>query len=95
MRMRKELKWYYERDEEVILVGTYRWYNKGFMFFTELTNLNTEDITKDLHVKENETIIRCNLKYGKPYILRGYVVKYTRIDKTEDYRLDDVIIEEI
>ena len=93
--MRKELEWYYERNEEVKLVGTYQRHDKGFPLFTGLTNLITEEDIDHLHVKPSQTIINVRLKNGRPYILRGYVVKYKREDKTEDFALIDVIIEEV
>ena len=91
--MRKELEWYYERDEEVKLVGTYQRHDKGFPLFTGLTNLITEEDIDHLHVKPSQTIINIRLKNGKPYILRGYVVKYKRADGSEDLKITNAIVD--
>ena len=93
--MREELLWYVSRKEEVTLVGTFYGYDKGFPFFKYLTNTQTEEETYDIHIRPKEMEVCDKLKFGKTYVIRGYVVWYKRINGTKDLRIDEAIIERI
>lgn len=95
--MRKELKWYYEREEEIVLVGYYYGIDNkcGYPLFENLTNIKTLESINHIHILTDDIISYESLDGDTTYIIRGYVTLYERKDKTKDYGLKDVIIEEI
>lgn len=94
--MRKELMWYANRNKEVNFIGIYYGIDKGKPLFKHLTNTETEQTTKEVHIKFDEMIYSDDLDYGQTYYIRGYIVWYKRIkDETWDLRIDEAIIERI
>ena len=95
--MRKKLKWYYERDEEIILVGYYYGIDNkcGYPLFENLTNMKTLETLNHIHILTKDIIAYESLNDETTYIIRGYVTIYERKYGTKDYGLKEVIIEEI
>ena len=95
--MRKKLKWYYERDEEIILVGYYYGIDNkcGYPLFENLTNMKTLETLNHIHILTKDIISYESLNDETTYIIRGYVTIQERKDGKRDYGLKEVIIEEI
>ena len=92
--MRNQLKWYYETDEEVLLIGRFQGIDSGFPMFKDLYDIKTEKQIKDLHVKFNEMILHDKLMMNKNYFIRGYVTIYKKGNE-KDFKLNEVIIERV
>ena len=94
--MRNQLKWYCDREEEILLAGVYKGLDNTYLpLFTHIVNLKTEEEINHIHIKLKDMEIQQKLKEDVTYTIRGYVKTYKRRNGEIDYCVTEVIIERV